>query len=215
MNDSDPLKANRNWHQFRVRALIGVVVLSLLVAGGAWLGVKVRQAARHQEAVRALEEAGWEVGYEHEVLGFRLGDVVYVGPAYDGPASSGPGYDLGDEDLEQFKALTGLRSIRLDGTRVTGPGLVHLKGLASLTELSLDGARVTEVGLKHIEGFTNLTFLNFSHMRVTDAELNRLKSLTNLEVLIVCCLYKGGRKISDEDFKELQEALPNCMVIGP
>lgn len=215
MNDANPPKPNGHGDPSGLRTLIRVIVLSLLVAGAVWLGVKTWQAASHQAIVQPLAEAGWRVGYEYQILGYGLGNVVYVGPAFDGPASSGSGYDLGDEDLEQLKRLTRLRHINLDNTRVTGPGLIHLRDLADLRELSLDGANVTDAGLEQIKEFTNLRFLNFSHMPVTDAGLKHLKSLTNLKVLVICCLYKDGKKISEADIKKLQVALPNCQVIGP
>ena len=44
-----------------------------------------------------------------------------------------------------------------------------------------------------------------------------LKGMTNLEELWICCLYQADRqkKVSDKDVRELQEALPNCRIIGP
>lgn len=38
----------------------------------------------------------------------------------------------GDDDLGHLKSLTGLRWLCLDGTQITGAGLVHLEGLTKL-----------------------------------------------------------------------------------
>ena len=96
--------------------------------------------------------------------------------------------------------------------------LEKLKGLTSLTQLDVDGCRgVTDAGMEHLQGLNNLEWLNISHTQVTEAGLKHLKGMTNLETLFICCLYQADRreKVSDEDITELQEALPNCRIIGP
>lgn len=96
--------------------------------------------------------------------------------------------------------------------------LEKLKGLTSLRRLDVDGCRgVTDAGLEHLQGLNNLEWLNISHTQVTEAGLEHLKGMTNLEELWICCLYQADRqkKVSDEDVSELQEALPNCRIIGP
>jgi len=172
--------------QFSLRTLLIVVLVLCLPLG--WLGEKVRQARRHQETVKAIEEAGGYVGHEYEVLGLDLGDVDYVGL----------GRDSGDAELEDLKE--------------------QLEGLTGLRALDVDCCYgITDAGMEHLQGLNNLKWLNISHTKVTEAGLEDLKGMTNLEVLYVCCLYKADKpeKISDEDFKKLQEALPNCRIIGP
>jgi hypothetical protein len=160
--------------------LIVVLVLSLPLS---WLGLKLRQARKHRETVNAILESGGHVGYEYNLLGLGLGEVVYVW-----------GRDLGDAELEELKGLTSLRQLDVDGCR-----------------------GVTDAGLEHLQGLNSLEWLNISHTQVTEAGLEHLKDMTNLEELYICCLYQAHRqkKISDKDVRELQEALPNCTIIGP
>ena len=182
---TDP-KPKRRWYQFSLRTLLIVLGLSLPLS---WLGLKLRQAREHQETVNAILEAGGYVGYEHNVLGLGLGEVVYV-------AWGGGGWhlDLGDAELEKLKGLTSLRRLDVDGCQ-----------------------GVTDAGLEHLQGLNNLEWLNISHTQVTEAGLEHLKGMTNLEELWICCLYQADRqkKVSDKDVRELQEALPNCRIIGP
>jgi len=96
--------------------------------------------------------------------------------------------------------------------------LEKLKELTTLTHLDVDGCReVTDAGMEHLQGMNNLKWLNISHTKVTEAGLKHLKSMTNLQTLFICCLYQadGRKKVSDEAVRELQEALPNCEIIGP
>jgi len=96
--------------------------------------------------------------------------------------------------------------------------LEKLKELTTLTQLDVDGCRgVTDAGMEHLQGMNNLKWLNISHTQVTEAGLKHLTSVTNLETLLICCLYQadGRKKISEEAIRELQEALPNCEIVGP
>ncbi len=134
----------------------------------------------------AIRAAGaWRVRFDYEMLGHDLGDMVSARPTF--------GTRPGDVELEQLQGLVDLEYLDLDGTKVTDAGLEHLKGLTGLEVLDISHTRVTEVGLEHLKG------------------------LTKLEVLYMCCLYRSDRstRISDADIQELQEALPNCRIVGP
>jgi hypothetical protein len=57
-------KPKRRWYQFSQRTLL---VLVLLVSIGlSWLGIKMNQARRQREVVKAILEAGGAVYYDYE-----------------------------------------------------------------------------------------------------------------------------------------------------
>ena len=180
---TDP-KRKRRWYQYSLRRLLIVVLVLSLPLSLSWLGLKLRQARKHRETVNAILEAGGHVEYEYNVLGFGLGEVVYV---------SGQ-WDFSDAELEKLKRLTSLRRLDVDGSM-----------------------GITDAGMEHLQGLSNLEWVNISHTGVTEAGLEHLKGMTNLEELWICCLYQADRKkkVSDEAVRELQEALPNCRIMGP
>ena len=71
----------------------------------------------------------------------------------------------------------------------------------------LSGTQVTDAGLEHLKGLINLVYLELSGTQVTDAGLVHLKGLSKLNFL-----YLGRTQVTDAGVKDLQEALPNCMI---
>jgi hypothetical protein len=51
----------------------------------------------------------------------------------------------------QVEGLSGLMWLRLNNTRVTGSGLVHLKGLMGLKRLDLLDTQVTDAGVAELK----------------------------------------------------------------
>jgi hypothetical protein len=66
---------------------------------------------------------------------------------------------------------------------------------------------VTDAGLEHLKGLANLKSLDLSYTAVTDAGLEHLKGLANLQTLSL-----AGAKVGRDGVKDLQRALPSCMI---
>jgi hypothetical protein len=163
------------------------------------------------QAVKALEDWGWEVRYGNgpnrsilESLRRSLGEKK----PYDAMAAEARNRETTNEDLELLVSLPHLTSVEFDGTRVTDDGLAYVGKLKRLTYLSLERTRVTDVGLPYLKGLTDLTLLNLSETRVTDEGLASLEGLTQLEQLFL-----DDTQVTAAGVKNLQKALPDCIII--
>ena len=85
--------------------------------------------------------------------------------------------------------------------------LRHLADLTDLEELWLIATKITDDGLAHITGCTKLAILSIEATEATDKSVEHLKKLENLKVLHV-----KNSKITAEGVKELNAALPDCLV---
>ena len=109
--------------------------------------------------------------------------------------------DTGVSDLAPLAGLTNLRLLRLEGTGVTD--LAPLARLTNLNMLHFDGTHVTD--LAPLARCTNLQALTLSGTRVTDlAPLGGLKSLLQLEV--------PQETISEAQVEALPRDLPDCAI---
>ncbi len=101
--------------------------------------------------------------------------------------------------------------VDLSGYQVTDAALQDLKELnGPLTRLTLAETSVTDGGLKHLEGLTSLQSLSLRHTKITDAGLKYLEGLKNLEGLNL-----GYTKATKAGVMKLQQALPECRIVGP
>ena len=167
------------WLQFSVRTLLVFVTLSAVAC--TWFVVKLQQARRQREAVKAIVEAGGSVVYDYEVT---LGNGVPVAPSAPRPKPPGPAWVrklLGDDffakvvvariqndaGLEHVRELTDLEELDLGGTQVTDAGLQHLRKLTRLGRLDLEGTQVTDAGLAHVNGLFSLRRLVLAETGVT------------------------------------------------
>jgi hypothetical protein len=88
-----------------------------------------------------------------------------------------------DRQLRHLAGLRGLRLLDLSGTRVTGPGLVHLQALDGLESLHLWDTAVNDEALPLIGRLVSLRHLGLGNTRVTDSGIVHLSRLSNLRVL--------------------------------
>jgi hypothetical protein len=94
--------------------------------------------------------------------------------------------DLTDADLKNLKSLQGLRTLRLDFSKVTDAGLKELATFRQLDTLGLSGTKVTDAGLKWLTGLGQLRTLltaaqirsSFLDHRITGWERLTLSLLT-------------------------------------
>jgi len=114
---------------------------------------------------------------------------------------------FGDEALAPLRRFKDLRSLCLQGNRITDHGLSHLRRLHRLQSLNLALTEVTDVGLEHVGRFRQLIYLNLAKTRVSDAGLNHLTQLRCLR-----CLSLSHTRVSDVGLSSL-EGLPSLEML--
>ena len=105
-----------------------------------------------------------------------------------------------DAGLASIAKLTGLRSLRLDKTKLTAAGLVQIKGLTSLRYLSMNDLPLGLDGLAVLEGMASLEALEIERSSITDGSLVHLVPLKQLKRLRV-----GGNEITDAGLVHLAQ----------
>ncbi|MCE9566473.1 MAG: hypothetical protein K8U57_31000 [Planctomycetes bacterium] len=112
-----------------------------------------------------------------------------------------------DAGLKDIAAIRSLRKLDLIGTKVQGPGLVHLKALPELTELWLDGTSVSGEGLRNLAELLVLETLGLDATPIGDDDLVHLKNIKRLKYVRL-----RGAKVTAAGVKKLAEELPNCAI---
>lgn len=130
--------------------------------------------------------------------------------------------NLGNDELRHLGALTGLKALLLDYTRLSGQGLkwlhnsnpyflssrmsrfsddgsVQLAALSSLTSIDLSDSRVTDCTLDSLTALTKIESLSLWENRISS---NAAESLGKMRTLKTLCL--GGTIFGDEGAAHLQ-----------
>ena len=118
------------------------------------------------------------------------------------------GRSLTDDQLALVGELSGVTSLNLKRTRVTGAGLVHLKAMESLQMLHLEQTAVDDQGMQHLVTLKNLKYLNLFGTKITDRGLVHLSGLTNLQRL-----YLWQTAVTDAGIVKLEKSLPGLRVV--
>lgn len=131
---------------------------------------------------------------------------------------------LNNSDIEPLKYIVNLTNLTLNGNQISD--ISALAGLTSLTWLVLANNQINDIS--ELEKLTNLTGLGLDSNQISD--ISALAGLTNLKTLALSYndqisdisvlfglanlekLYLQGLPISDEQFAELKEALPNTEI---
>lgn len=121
-----------------------------------------------------------------------------------------------DDGLASLTSLTQLRSLRLIGTDVHGPGLWHLVSLPNLEQLELSDTKVSDSAIAAIRELKHLRWLGLFKTNITDTGLKELRTFTNLEGVR---LYSNGifrippeSKYTKDGIQSLANALPNLSI---
>ncbi len=114
---------------------------------------------------------------------------------------------MSDAGLAHLQGLTRLKYLDLDGSRVSGLGLLQLSA-APLDMLYLNRTPLTDAGLEALKHFPNLRNLGLSKTQVTDAGMKCLASLSHLDFLEL-----NGTHVTDEGVA-LLGALPKLNVLN-
>lgn len=102
----------------------------------------------------------------------------------------------------------GLRSLTLNGTKVTDEGLVKLHDCRALDELVLLSCQITDEGLSDLAGIKRLTTLQLMSCPITDDGLRKLAKAS--PSLVHCSL--DGTHVTAEGVEWFKKTLPNCTV---
>lgn len=115
---------------------------------------------------------------------------------------------LTDEGLENLNKCTGLLTLNIDGSEITGKGLSHLN-LSRLLRLSLQNSNVTDSGLQQISQhkLPRLMELNLEGNPVSDSGLEALQDLPALRSLGV-----GGTRITPQGLAKFLKERPLTML---
>jgi hypothetical protein len=206
--------------QFGIRSLLVLVVAVALPFS--WLGVKMRQAERQQEKVKAIQSTGGAVRYAHEfdASGKLIGangtvwdDPIdewgnaFVGRAAPGAEAPSPAWLrhlLGDD----FFGTAVWASVGTDD------GLAQVKTLKSLTRLTLDSCFTIHprdhTGPWLIGGEQSLhnSRPSYPHDQITDSGLQSIEKMAQLQDIEIW----WAPQISETAVNRLRQALPNCKV---
>ncbi|MDX1924873.1 MAG: hypothetical protein SFV81_00065 [Pirellulaceae bacterium] len=105
--------------------------------------------------------------------------------------------DIDDKSLKRLEGLTQLQYLSLEGSKISGDGLAVLRSLPQLKSLSLNGTRITDESLKHLLGVKNLTILLLNDTSVSDNGTATLALFTQLE-----WLYLNRTKVTDASMRK-------------
>jgi Leucine-rich repeat (LRR) protein len=183
----------RRWYQFSLRSLLVFTLIFAIVVG--WLGKKIVQKRREQQAIEAIARAGGQVWYDHERPNFPTRqDRMPSGPRWvrsflgDNFLSAVKQVDLqsgDDATLAQLGALPEVEALELHGSKITDAGMVHIKTLSQLRTLAIRETNVTNQWLVNLKDFRQLRILSLGGTNFGDAGMEQLKALPQLEQLVL------------------------------
>lgn len=198
----------RPWFRFSVRTLL--VLITLL---SVWLAIQANRARHQKTAVDEIIAAGGQVLYDYEPSRFekarRLVEAAETGlppPAFV-KEPGGPKWlrQLIGNEYFQHVVEVDLRGAHWTDTESV---LRHIASLSDLERLFLIRADMSDEELRHIGQLTKLKLLVIRDNEITDGALVHLYSLCRLEQLNVI-----NTKVSAEGVANLQEYLPDCVVL--
>lgn len=118
------------------------------------------------------------------------------------------GSRITDAGLGRLTHCRQLLALDLGGTQITDAGIEYLKECPRLRWLSLYGTRLSDAGVEHLETLSELQWLNLDATEVGDVGLAHLEGLSKLEVL-----HLRDKGVTRAGVARLQQALPNCNII--
>ena len=141
--------------------------------------------------------------------------------------------DTQDKHLEHLKHSTNLKSINASGTKIKGPGLIHLADLPdlhtldlrytvleknafinlihckSIVTLLLSGSNITDADLEILTPMKSLKYLTLHNTALTDKCLQTLQGMENLEYV---SLY--DTQITESALRQLQQNRPDLKIVN-
>jgi hypothetical protein len=216
--------------RFSLRTLL-VVTLALGLAL-AWLGNKVRDVRQQSAHLDTAFNHGFGVSFHDSMPDWvyrwfgmngalAWGDLETVShnaslrdgdlPALHGlrfRAISLNGSPITDEQVESWQPPHELRCFSAQRTKLGDRTLRHISQFKSLESIEFAGALPTDAGIFHLVQLPNLYMLGLEKTPLTDDALLHLKQMKQLRYLRI---WQTG--ITPQGFKELREALPDCVIV--
>lgn len=113
--------------------------------------------------------------------------------------------DMGNAALETVAKFPELGVLKLDDTKITDDGLVHLQNLSQVVYLSLRRNDLNGSGLKSLRSMSQLQVLDLEHNNIDGSTLGGLKGFPKLKFLIVSANGNKKHRIADADLVHLAE----------
>ena len=169
-------KPRRRWFRLSLRTLLIVITVSSVPLG--WVGWRLGEVRREQEAVAWVEELGGEVGFFYR---YETDDRSWWEKSTDKWFGGRTRWvNLGNTQVSDLSPLAELKNLEVLGFQYTQVSdLSPLTEFNSLKNLSLYNTQVSD--LSPLAELRNLELLGFANTQVKD--LSPLANLKNLEVL--------------------------------
>jgi hypothetical protein len=204
------------------------VFVTIACAGFGWLGYKMRQAQRQQEAVRAIVKCGGDVVYDYRSYhAYRRSHIFDATP----PGPIWVRIPLGIDFVANVSEVNSLKTNRRWGLIFRDADLMHVQELSQLVYIDLDRQQITDAGLMYLQGLTRLRHLDLSYTQITDSGLAHLRRLPVLKVLFLSDTHISDAgivhlqaidklthvavthtEISENGCQQLQRARPNLII---
>lgn len=200
------------------RAIFGVLLLVGMAAG--YWAMNRQKAAKQQEALHALRQAGAQVYLEYQwsegqpVEGGRppeaawvrhlLGDAMFDRIVAVDLRST---HDL-DAALAVLKWLPYLQHVDATGTGLSDPQLSSFGRLHALRSLDLSGTAITDQGISPLANLHQLRRLSLANTRITDNSVYTLVELKRLRWLNL-----SGTRFTSDGARRLRNALPRSEIV--
>jgi hypothetical protein len=121
-----------------------------------------------------------------------------------------PYSETGDDHLRQITDRSRIRSLVLDGTRITDAALVHVGEMTNLETLCLGATEITDSGVQTLGDLQSLQFLDLRRTPVTNAAMRSLSRLRRLGLLNISeTQVDGAGLISLQELEHLETILLN------
>ena len=187
----------KRWMQFSVSTLLLVMTVACI-----WLGVRTNRANLQRKVVKAVQEAGGEVLYEHE-QSTRNGSVrlepglleklLGIDFSHSVVQVRLPENTQGVDDLlPDICRLPNLAKLIVGGD-VSDTGTKHLSRCSNLTHFIACDTGISDATLKVLGEVRSLRYLDLATTKITNNGLKHLAPLTELEQLLL-----WGEEITDE-----------------
>ncbi len=218
----------RRWMQFSLRGLLFATLIAAVGLGT--LTPAVRRANQQRAVLAMVEKYGGQVRYDFEDpqlgtgtprrhpatnrrLRKLLGDdffdrVVAVeirARSYSDLSASPPA--LNDDEFRQITALSELRILKIDESRLTDEGAGRVSWLVNLEELRLTSPFITDRTLEAIARLPKLRRLCLMSPQITDAAIDTIGSMKDLQQVNLT-----GTRVTREGLNRLHQLLPKTWV---
>ena len=110
--------------------------------------------------------------------------------------------------MQHLRGLTKLEDLDVGYNKeITDIGIGCLKDLSNLKRLCVYYSKLTDSGMASLSGMTDLEYLEVHYTSVTPNGFVHLEPLKALKKLVV------AKSFSDEEFSQIQAALPDCNIV--